>query len=665
MKNITKFIIAALVPLTFSGHAQTGPARHFGQQQFTPCLSTEYESLLLQRDPSRKATQQFEQWLAPKTALAKAKRLQKNGQDNEPITIPVVVHIIHDGDAIGQDENIADGQVLSQITVLNQDFRKMEGTPGFNTNPVGADTGIEFCLAKRDPQGYYSSGIVRHNLGDSSMSMDEIEIIKTQTQWDPEKYLNIWVVNSIVLEGGMQSSGYAQFPTNSGIEGLDDLGLPITANTDGVVLVNGCFGSEDIFPSGIYFPGTEKGHIAAHEIGHFLGLRHIWGDGSDCTATDFCNDTPAAAQPNLVCAGLDWDSCPDRPGIDMVENYMDYTSDICKNIFTLDQKDRMLAVLANSPRRGSLLTSNACEPGLILDNDGSINTIGIDAFCDTSFTPSVELTNIGNNAITATAVSYNLDGGTASVYNWTGNLAAGQHTTLSLPEITTTAGQHSLNVSLSSVNGAADLHLPNNSDTQPVSFAKTFNTQKITITIMTDFYGEDTSWRLFDSNGNTVASAANFLSEQQTATVVDVISGECYNFTIYDSMYDGICCLYGDGFYKLEATDGTLIAEGGSFKNIDSRLFRIDTTLGTDNFDRLSNVSLYPNPTGSILNIAMPDGATMGGTYSIYNNLGQLIGSGELLTNQQTIDVSGFAKGSYFIKLITGDTSKTLKFIKN
>ena len=145
-----------------------------------------------QKEPSRKGTLQFEQWLAPKITSVKRKRLQKDGIDNdEVVTIPVVVHIIHDGDAIGESENIADEQVLSQITVLNQDFRKMEGTPGFNTNPVGADTGIEFCLAKRDPQGFYTSGIKRHKVASSILTLPQMEELKTQTQWNPEKYLNI------------------------------------------------------------------------------------------------------------------------------------------------------------------------------------------------------------------------------------------------------------------------------------------------------------------------------------------------------------------------------------------------------------------------------------------------------------------------------------------
>src|SRR5690606_22961254 len=111
---------------------------------------------------------------------------------------------LSDGDALGTNENISEEQILSQITVLNQDFRRMLGTNGYNENPVGADIQVEFCLAQRDPDGFASNGITRHNIGnDFGFSMEEVEaLIKPQTQWDPEQYLNIWTVNYMYLGFG-------------------------------------------------------------------------------------------------------------------------------------------------------------------------------------------------------------------------------------------------------------------------------------------------------------------------------------------------------------------------------------------------------------------------------------------------------------------------------
>lgn len=662
MKNITKISIAAMVLFSFGSHAQTKPARQFGRQEFAPCGTTEYEQLLRQRQPKRATAAQFEEWLAPKVALQKSRRTMINAMNgNSVVTIPVVVHIIHDGDPVGQNENIATAQVLSQITVLNQDFRRLAGTPGFNTNPAGADAEIEFCLAQRDPQGIYTTGINRYNLGSNSMTFDEIEVIKTQTQWDPEKYLNIWVVRSILVEGGTLS-GYAQFPTSSGLEGLDNMGLPTAAETDGVVMAHDCFGSNDIYPQGIYVNGLEKGRIAVHEIGHFLGLRHIWGDGFDCTATDFCDDTPAAIEPNSGCP-VNMDSCPDNPGLDMIRNYMDYTSDSCKNIFTLDQKDRMMAVLANSPRRISLTTSDGCVPGIIPSGNGSLNLMSPGALCDLSFTPQAILVNEGNNPVTAAAISYQIDGEDPAVYNWTGTIAVGQQATISLPQMEAAPGNHTLTAVLLSVNGTADPTPVNNTDTQAFTIAPVYDTSEVRITLATDFFPEDNSWQLLDSDGDVVASAGNFNPFTQEIVTVDVTMGECYTFILEDSMGDGICCISGVGFYMLETSEGILIAGGGEFTDEAVEVFRIGGTMGADDFAGVQNIRLYPNPAENTLMIAVPEDMDADG-YTLLNSLGQTVAEGMLVNGTQAIDVSAYAKGVYFVRIRSGETIHTLRFIK-
>ncbi len=263
--------------------------------------------------------------------------------------IPVIVHVVHNGEEIGTGANISEAQVRSQIDVLNEDFRKMTGTNGFSEN--GVDTQIEFYLAETDPDGnaLAETGIHRYDGGlpvwPTGLATTVDSRLKPATIWDPNRYFNIWTVNFGGFVG-RNLLGYAQFPSSSGLPGLND--NEGSAETDGVVVGYKYFGSAEKGN----FPDLNEtynlGRTCTHEVGHWLGLRHIWGDG-DCLVDDFCEDTPTSNEPNYSCE--EHFSCGSR---DMIENYMDYTTDQCMNVFTQNQKDRMIQVLKNSPRRNSL-----------------------------------------------------------------------------------------------------------------------------------------------------------------------------------------------------------------------------------------------------------------------------------------------------------------------
>ena len=274
------------------------------------------------------------------------------GQDNV-IRIPVVVHVVHNGQPIGEGPNISEAQVQSQIEVLNEDFRRTEDSNGFNPN--GVDTEIEFYLATEDPEGNTlpEPGIHRFNGGTPVWPTGILTTVDSQlkpaTIWDPNRYFNIWTVN---FGGfiGRSLLGYAQFPNNSGLPGLDE--IEGGAETDGVVVGYQYFGSAEKGDFPVLHPIFNLGRTTTHEVGHWLGLRHIWGDG-DCAVDDFCEDTPISDGPNSGCEAAS--SCGSE---DMIENYMDYTDDRCMSLFTQDQKDRMIQVLQNSPRRNTLYTLN-------------------------------------------------------------------------------------------------------------------------------------------------------------------------------------------------------------------------------------------------------------------------------------------------------------------
>lgn len=368
-QKITLLHLAACMLVSYAGFSQSRttfskrtPSGHIR------CATNEYENLLRETYPNRATSQEFEEWLAPKIEEAKKNREHSTGK--VVVTVPVVIHIISNGDAIGTNENITDAQALSQITVLNQDFRKMLGTPGYNTDPVGADIEIEFCLAQRKPDGTATNGIDRVTRSAASYAtMNATETMKTATTWDSTRYFNIWTVSFTNTNGQEMygTLGYAQFPSTSGLAGLNS--NEGAGNTDGLVVDYRCFGSSAIAP-GPYFTGYDLGRTATHEIGHCFGLLHIWGD-SAC-GTDYCADTPTAHDSNFGCPTVT--NCSST-GNEMVQNYMDYTDDSCMNIFTINQKDRITAVMNNSLRRASLKTSNACTSPLSTQEFDLLNSV--------------------------------------------------------------------------------------------------------------------------------------------------------------------------------------------------------------------------------------------------------------------------------------------------
>lgn len=264
------------------------------------------------------------------------KWIQNYGGDNKDgaiVTIPVVVHVVYNNNT----ENISDAQINSQMQILNDDFRRLNSDAD-GTWSQAADTEIEFCLATQDPNGNATSGITRTSTSVSSFSTnDSVKFDSSggKDAWPAADYLNIWVCD---ISGGIL--GYAQFP-----------GGP--ASTDGVVNDYAYFG--DIGTATAPF---DLGRTCTHEVGHYLNLRHIWGDGG-CNVDDFVSDTPTSDASNGGC-NTGHVSCG---SVDMVQNYMDYSDDACMNLFTAGQRDRMQALFGSGGSRVSLLSSNGCGSG--------------------------------------------------------------------------------------------------------------------------------------------------------------------------------------------------------------------------------------------------------------------------------------------------------------
>ena len=368
-KTITpkNLVLAAFLATSFLSNAQEQPKK-FGKYPLTAdsngiirCATVENELNLRDQNVKIATDVEFEKWISKKIEEVKAERLANPKSGNAVKVIPVVVHVIHNGDALGANENISLERIQTQIAVLNEDYSMAAGTRAENVWGIEAavNTGIQFCLAKIDYNGQPFDGVDRVPLNTAVYtSRDLVEQTKSFTQWDPDSYFNIWTFNWEGLSSPGTLLGYAQFPSNSTLQGLSGG----EASTDGVAIDYRAFGSREKMvgpiPSGTLYSFAELGRTATHEIGHALGLRHIWGDG-DCTATDYCNDTPPQASETSGCPNAYISTCSSGT-YDMWQNFMDYTNDSCMSVFTKDQRTRMETVLANSSRRKTLLTSNVC-----------------------------------------------------------------------------------------------------------------------------------------------------------------------------------------------------------------------------------------------------------------------------------------------------------------
>jgi hypothetical protein len=254
------------------------------------------------------------------------------------VVIPVVVHVLYNTDK----QNIPDSRIIEQIEALTKDYTATNDDISSVPNafkPLIGSSGFRFQLANRDPDGNPTNGIRR--IFTSRTSFSDNDGMKRASgggvaPWDTKSYLNIWVCNL-----GTDLLGYAQFPGPSGGSAL----------TDGVVINYRYFGI-----NGAEAP-FDLGRTLTHEVGHWLGLFHIWGDDEEeddvCSFDDEIGDTPLQAVPTYNCRIFPFtrDDCtPGNPGI-MFMNFMDYTDDACMHMFTQQQHARMNSVL-NSIRAG-------------------------------------------------------------------------------------------------------------------------------------------------------------------------------------------------------------------------------------------------------------------------------------------------------------------------
>ena len=558
--------------------------------------------------------------------------------------IPVVVHVLYNTTA----QNISDAQVQSQIDVLNKDFQLNNAdTTKIPTafKSLVADCKIQFCLAKRDPNGAATNGIIHKSTTKTSFSSNDGAKYSSQggdDAWNSSQYLNLWVCN---LGGGLL--GYAQFPGGA-------------AATDGVVILYSAFGN-----TGTVSAPYNLGRTATHEVGHWLNLRHIWGD-ANC-GDDFVGDTPKQQTSNFGCPTYPHVTCTNGTAGDMFMNYMDYVDDQCMQMFSLGQRDRIYAVLKSGGARASLNSSLGCtapatatcnapsNPAAtsITQTGATINWTAVTGA--TSYSLQYKLSTAATfTTITTTATTYTLTGLTASTtYNYkvattcSGSVSA--YTTST--NFTTTAAttvctdKYESNNTLATAAAIAagtafDAQIASSSDKDYYSFANTTAAKNIRVTLSN--LPADYDVVLYSPSGTQVGISQN---SSTTTEAIKYNSGAVGTYKVYvygySSAYSNTKC------YNLKVeTSGT------TFREINPAI------------ETISTVSIYPQPAGSIANIKFDNNWKGATEVIIVNQIGTVISKTNInveANGTSKLNIAQLHNGMYFVKITNGKNTTTQK----
>ncbi|HMX39567.1 MAG TPA: M43 family zinc metalloprotease, partial [Saprospiraceae bacterium] len=493
MKIKALYLTALAVTLVTS----TLQAQHEKEAPRPYCASEQMHHALLQRDPYyAKLHNSIEESILNISKHHRSGAMElESATAMSTYTLPVVIHlIVPPGTPVGQGNNLTDEAVEAGLALLNQSFANQ----GAFQTPNGVDVGIQFCMARRDPQGQPTNGITRHEstlvaettpCSPFGTNAANDAALKQLVNWDCSQYINIWLVTDLFNANfGCGLAGYAYFP-----------GAP--CNIDGIV------------QESRYWTTASGTQITAHEMGHYLNLFHTFQGGcpnGDCLVDgDRVCDTPPDGSPSF--APCNTNSCntdsPDLP--DDNTNYMDYTSCLPLH-FTEGQRLRMVAGLETG--RASLLTSSACQPVALWDVAISIQN---DPTCPTKLCPLVRLKNNGLNTINTLQVHWKINNGPDQLYNWAGTLTPDAAVQVALPCQTVAPGQYALSATADAPNGNPDQFPANNTNTLSgitiASLSATFEVMTGTNGFTKIFVNNSTgaSTYLWDFGDGTTSTQAN------------------------------------------------------------------------------------------------------------------------------------------------------------
>ena len=552
------------------------------------------------------------------------------------INIPVVVHVIHNNSSgtIGgtNNTNISDQQVQSQIDALNKDYQRLNADasqtpPGFQS--VAANCKLVFCLATTDPSGNSTNGITRTYSSKATYTINDEVQLKGLSYWPSDQYLNIWTCDLRGIPSSQLLLGYAQKPGAASVPGLDP--TDGEAATDGVVINYKAFGT-----IGTLYAKFNLGRTATHEIGHWLGLSHPWGDynSGDCNLTDYCDDTPTCGNSYESSSPVCSDNAPITCSVPrMIQNYMEYSDDACMNLFTEDQKTRMRSAIELSARRSALLSSLGCctvpalktiplvknfEDGDLTSDDWTV----INPNSSSSFTPGFELSAYSGYG----KGSYSTAVPNDSVYVDADAATHKYMFTLESPYINI----HNAHTPIVRFDWAYSPQAANGATDSVVVYISTGCAN--TWSVLKTFYGSS-----FSSTKNP---RTDFTPAADEWSTTELNLGSYINKPAVRIKFVS----YSKGF----------------------NTFYLDNI----NFGLISHtlaVNVYPNPVSSVVQVQTVFEGAKNVDYIVYNTLGQSVHQAsdqQVYSSTKVLDLSFLASGVYFILVSDGDEKIVKRIVK-
>lgn len=316
------------------------------------------------------------------------------------------------------------------------------------------------------------------------------------------------------------------------------------------------------------------------------------------------------------------------------------------------------------PANTGAMTLDYYPPQQIYSTDAQITIVqtGI-AACATTFAPQIHIVNKGTQNLVSAQINYQLNGSALTSINWTGNLATGNSATVTLPALTAITGANVFTATLTQPNDVADEDPVDNTTTSNFNVL-VYPVTNVTLTLVTDNYGDETSWQFTDASGTVLYSGGDYGNNQTTTQTFTLTNEGCYTFTISDEYGDGMCCEWGTGSYTLTTADGTTIAQGGDFGDTDVVNFALAAPLSSGSYALQQGMGIYPNPSSGVFNVTVPLGYDP--HYKVYNLLGQEVTTGSISGGNGSINLGNAATGVYLLKVndTASGATATFKLVK-